>query len=832
MSRGPRCDCLLLHRILFGGRAVRGRWIWLTAALAVASLLPWMRNHGFLDDLYDYGLVMSGVGRIAEGERPYRDFVTPIQTGVFLVNGAAETVFGSTYRGMTRGALVLTALSFLAMVAVLARGFGVGAAVLLGAALTWLTHAQHTIIWYNATGVLLLALVAWSGAMAPVWRREDRGWNLLMAAALVAGGANKISFQLIAVAFALGWAWRAGLRGRANGREVAVSTGMILACGALVPAVLEMLWTGAGPGAWWHNVVSLPAGGRSGDLPSVLKLEFFLSHQHNYYGRLAVPFVGLVGVVLTLAVVGVGWLRMPTRDSRLDCALLAAAALLALGGGIGLLATNQDIAYVSLAGWLVLLIALWIGFDLGDDGWARAVLVGPLMVLGVLAWQAAWSGQRALWGYSTAARADYVDGGSVHPDFAYLRGTRVPPELARSLGGLVSWRAGLPAADRESVFYGGGTEWLERVWPATKVSGMPLWFAFGTNFGPAEQSALDRALGPEGVYRHALVSIARDVWFGGTINVLERGYARQLVGPVIYAYSRVVSEGVSVHPLEFIADHGGNLDSNLLASTMGSRLASGGRQFLGVTTGRGEMTLLAPSYRLRGEAVLTRAVGTPDGDLAADFTIVALRDPEPPIDLWIQRLTLPAGQPEVFVPYEIGGGGMPVRFSVTILPGSADRLVAGWRNPTLQHAMETSAEPPRLHHTTLDFLELDAAAQATVLPGDWRPRRMIARGGTLTPDGLVLVPGGELWVRPERPVGAFAGTARLADPGDSREPPLVRAFYYKGGRLELTSQAGTGEEGRLEFRVWSAEPDGWLVLSVDPNPRAAPLLFKVTEVRE
>lgn len=788
-----------------------------------------------LNDFYDYGLVMAGVGRIEAGERPYRDFVTPIQTGVFLANGLAESAFGRTYRGMTAGAAVAALASLGILTALLARRFGPGPALAVAAALTWATHAQHTIVWYNGVGVLLLAMTTWSGAIAPVWRRADRGWNAVLAVALFLGGLNKISFQLIALAFALGWAWRAGLHGRASIRETAASTAGIFVCGAVLPAAFEMLWTGASPAAWWHNVVALPALGRSGDLPSILTLKFFLSHSHNYYGNLALPFVGLLGVVLSFTVLGLGWLRMPARDSRLECALLAAAVLLATGGGIGLLATNQDIAYVSFAGWLVLIVAVWIGFGLETRGrLALTVLVAPVVAVGLFAWQAAWAGSRALWGYSTATRADYATVTEADDAFGYLRGTRVPPELAKSLTSIGTWRGGLPPDDLNAIFYGAGLEWLERVWPATKTPGLPLWFAYGTNFGTEEQAALDRALGPEGVYRHVIVSIARDVWFDGTVSVLERGYARRLLGPVVVVYARVPSEGVSIHPLEFLGDHGGNVDSNLLASAMGSHLAADGRQFLGVKTGRGEMILLAPSYRLRGEAVLRRLPDAPAGEYAADFAIAALPAEGAPIDVWIERHTLRADENERRVPFEIGGGGMPVRFVVTVDATAADRVVAGWRNPTILHAMEVSEEPPRLHHTTLDYLEIEAEAWPALLPEGttWRPRRMLARGGRLTPDGIELAPGGELWVRPEKPVGAFAGEGRLSNPQDSREPPLVRAFYYKGGRLEITSQASTGEEGRLEFRTWSAEPDGWLVVSSEPSPRAAPVVLKITEVRE
>ncbi len=826
----PRQD-LFIRRLFFCGRPVNRRLAGLTVLLVLLALLPWWRNHTYLNDLYDYGLVMAGVGRIDAGERPYRDFVTPIQTGVFLFNGWSEALTGTSYRGMTRGNAVLIVGGLLALAAVLSRRFSPVVALLVAAAVTWSTNSQHTIIWYNGMGVLLLALVAWAGALAPVLRREDASWNAVLGAALVLGGINKISFQMIAVAFAFGWALRAALNRKASVRRVVVTCAYILACGVAFPVLIEMAWTGASFATWWHNVVSLPASGRSADLPSILKLEFFLNHGHNYYGRLAVPFVGLLGVILTLLVVGIGWLRMPTRESRVECALLAAAGLLAMGGGIGLLATNQDIAYISFAGWLVLLVALWLGFGLETRGpWLNAALAAPIVLIGLFAWQAAWVGQRALWGYSPAPRAAYVKGETAGEAFAYLKGTRIPPELATSLRDLASWRSVLPADDRPAIYYSGGTEWLERVWPNHKVPGLPLWFAQGTNFGPGEQAVLDSALGPDGAYRRAIVSIARDVWFGGTEGVLKRGYSRQLIGPVLFAYQRVNSEGVSIHPLEFIAEHGGNLDSNLLASTMGSRLASEGRQFLGVRTGRGEMTLTVPTYRLRGDAVLLRAAGAPDGDLHADFVITALRADEPPLDLWVQRVTLPAGQTELFFPYELGGGAMPLRFAVTIPPGYGDMLTAGWRNPTIQHAMETSEEPPRIHLNSLSFTELNEDAMAAVLPGAWRPKRMIARGGRLASEGYTLAPGGELWVRAGSVVSSFVGTGRLVVVDGKVESPLVRAFYYKGGRLEMTSQESAGEAGRLDFRVWSAEPDGWLVLSVDENVNAASVLLKVTQV--
>jgi hypothetical protein len=90
---------------------------------SILALAPWWRNHRFLRDFYDYGLVMAGVGRIATGERPYVDFLTPIQTGTFLFNVWAEKLGDGTYQAMTQGAALLIILSVFVLAGILYRRF-------------------------------------------------------------------------------------------------------------------------------------------------------------------------------------------------------------------------------------------------------------------------------------------------------------------------------------------------------------------------------------------------------------------------------------------------------------------------------------------------------------------------------------------------------------------------------------------------------------------------------------------------------------------------------------------------------------------------------------
>src|SRR5258708_32789999 len=112
---------------------VRTRFTWqfwtLMVLVALITLAPWWRNHHYLRDFYDYGLVMSGVGRIEAGERPFVDFVTPIQSGTFLFNGWAEKLGDGTYQAMTWGAAALVVLGMTVLAGIFLRCWAPGTAV-------------------------------------------------------------------------------------------------------------------------------------------------------------------------------------------------------------------------------------------------------------------------------------------------------------------------------------------------------------------------------------------------------------------------------------------------------------------------------------------------------------------------------------------------------------------------------------------------------------------------------------------------------------------------------------------------------------------------------
>lgn len=78
--------------------------MWLFFGVVVVAIVlfaPWWRNHALLVDFYDYGLVMAAALRMTEGEYPYVDFLTPIQTLHFRLAVWAEAVFGPRYLSLT-----------------------------------------------------------------------------------------------------------------------------------------------------------------------------------------------------------------------------------------------------------------------------------------------------------------------------------------------------------------------------------------------------------------------------------------------------------------------------------------------------------------------------------------------------------------------------------------------------------------------------------------------------------------------------------------------------------------------------------------------------------
>ncbi len=813
--------------------SVRPSWIRrlaLAAGLvfaALAALLPWWRNHGYLRDFYDYGLVMSGVGRIAVGERPYADFVTPIQTGTFLFNGWAESAGGGTYQAMTWGAAVLILLGAVGLGLMFARRWPAGVAVLAAAALTIMSASQHTIIWHNAVGALCLVIVAWAAALAPVWRRRHWPWAALAMAGLFIGGINKLNAHLVALACAVAWTLRAVARRETDGRSaLAALAGWVLA-GVVAPVTFEIFWSGATFSTWWHNVIAMPFSSRAGDFGWVLRPEFYLQVRHDYYGGVTIPWLGALGLAATLGTGVVAWRAAAGWENR---GWAVAATAFAAAAGAGLLATNYEIAWIAMAAWLGLVAALWMGFGLrvrGVSFWL--LIVTPLLVVGAAAWESAWRGQRSQFGYSTAPRKNYVDAGEVHEDFAYLRGTRVPPEIAQTMNEALQERAKISRLFQKKAFYGPGLEWLERVWPAVKVRGLPLWLHDGTSYGAEERARLLAALRPGGAFDFVMVTEARNHWPEEITALIRGGFARDYFGSTWVLYRALPPGAPADAPLAFLARFGGNVDAAQLRSNLRTFTLTDGREFLGATQGTGTLRLLTASYRLSFEAVIKRTDPALSGAVRLKFRAFGLEG-EKLLERGSFDADLPAGETEKVITTTIDPGGLPMLFLIEVPEELTGRIEAGWRGLRLSHTLDDADEPPAVRPGAATIRPADEGEKAALLPTEARDASVFVRvTGEPSPEGLLLTPGGEIWLRVKGGL-ALDFAVRSAGPLQPPALPVVRVLYYKGGRLDVLTQDAIRAEDPVQFHAWSAEGGGWIGLLLDPSGSVPALRVKVINV--
>ncbi len=801
--------------------------------MVLLALLPWWRNHSYLRDLYDYGLVLAANGHLDLGERPYVDFTTPIQAGFLGLNWLIERAGGGTYFALTLGGAGLIVGTALLLILMLARRWPWWAAVTVGGAVTVAGASQHTILWHNSLGVSCLAAVAWAAACAPVLRRASWLWHAVMLAGLLLGGLNKLNFHLVAVAVALAWALRAGLLRQAGWGRVASTALAILLAGVVLPVAGEMTWTGASLSLWLANVVQLAAGSRLEILRKILSVDFLLRPIHDYYGPLLLHQVGLVGGWLSLAALAGCWpdRTAPAGPARLDRWLLPLAVIFAATAGAALLATNYEIASIGLSAWLVLAVSLWLGFV---PAGRRAVFIGgvivPAVALGGAAWWSAWQGQRSQFGFSDAPRSAYRPAESAGPAFARLSGLRLPPEFMHSLEVV---EQSLPENDFEDgvrpVFYGPGLEFLQRFLPGPWEKGQPLWGHWNTTYSPANLAHLGEKLG-EGRGRAVLVVEAFDSWPPEIRARLEAGYARDHIGPAIIRWFRRDKDYVNLDD-SFAAQArlDGNVDGQVLhfdRDPLWPRQGVDGKLLLGTTLQVGNMLLRAPTYRIRGTAVLERLPAAGNRPLYADFK-ATIHGSIPEEVRWSAHLELPAGRQSVSLPFEADAGGRPLLLWVSQPAGKPVVSLGGFRELEITHAVE-SAGVPRMRRRggPADMPVTPALAASLFGSVAWRPQQLIVRGsGNAAAGGLELPAGGELWLHTENMAGEIKGEILRAGPAG--RPPLVRVVWYKGGRLQIMQQGLVPADQPFTFHVWTAEPGGWIGFLVDHEEGVAPVLVRV-----
>ena len=525
-----------------------------------------------------------------------------------------------------------------------------------------------------------------------------------------------------------------------------------------------------------------------------------------------------------------GWLGCRLRPvAGGDRWLLPAAVLVTGAAGAALLVTNVEIASVGLGAWLVLVCGVWLGF--GVEAPRRAWLAGvvlPALVLGGAAWWNAWQGYRSQFGFSHAPRAEYVPAEKAGPAFASLHGLRLPPDVVLSLELLERTLPPADPAGRRPVFYGPGLELLDRYYPAVRDKDQPLWIHWGTTYGPAEVARLNAALAVGLPYEAVFVTVGFENWPDSVLNVLKQYYTPELVGGAVRRWvwraANTVDRGDS---LDVLAKLGGNLDGRILhfdRRPFAFRQLPDGRIVLGTAWPEGSVLLTTPVRRFRGVAVLARLPGGGAGAVTAEFKAI-VHGATPESVRWSTKVELPAGQASLTVPFEVDASGE----SIMLITQRADQIAgvfAGFREIEITHAIESGPGAPVLHPAVPAETAASPELAASLLGGvAWRPQRLVVRGGRPGVEGLELGAGGEVWLHTDGMNGDIRG--RLVSAGGAGRPTLVRALWYKGGRLQSLEYLWVARDQPADFHVWTGEPGGWLGLVVEHGDGASPVIARV-----
>ena len=808
----------------------RPRWWWpACGALLVMLLLPWWRNHRYVLDFFDWSVVVAGAGKLRAGLQPYVDFSTPLQSVTLRIDALAERVFGERWLALTYANAVFIALAFPALAAVWRRVLPRGEALLVAAALVMCSAGQHTLFWHNPLGLVCLALVLGVATVLATGQRAGAVLLSLGAAALWAGGMNKLNFHgaalgLAGVVLACGW-----LLGRVSFGRLALLFAGLMVFGLVLPPLTEIGLSGAPWRLWWLNVFELPVG-RIGLLQAAAHPGFYFQPPADFYWPLWLRPTGAIVLGVGLVVGVLYWRARRGAGRWRDRLLVAVVAGAGVACTIALMATNVEMVLVSAVAVVAVLAMLSGLFGDGADRGSRRAGLAVAVVFLAAGWHSAWGGARVFYGAHNVDRAAFVSAADLPPSFAYLRGMRVLPDRLAALQALAAELAQPEAsALRKATWATGGAEWLERTGLVRPLRRLPLWLHFGDSIREEDVWRYIGRFRVGGDIARIIVDNNWNFWCGRLQMFLAERYARRTVGARFFVYDRQPGDRIFfADPLKFSNQAITNVRNDRWVPEAGEwwpRTAAAGT-FVGCT-GSSAMRLDLVSYRLRGQAV-ARWFGEPLTAPVRGWARVTAPLEQGRQVLWERQFVFSSAFPDFLEDFAVDPGGRPVRLEWEFDGGEVP-VDAGWRGVLCTHSgpLDALAPAPLL-------VRGGAAGTVAPPPALFRPGcgpAQLAWVGPEAPHATTPEPGGlrtrldsEIWFPIDRAATRLHGIWVFKNRG---QPAKVRVMWQKSGRIETLQDTvlyGPEPDPGLLWDCALPEPVGWIGLIVtrrEGDPRDA-----------
>jgi hypothetical protein len=453
----------------------------------------WSLNYNKLASFYDYSIVSDGAGKLADGLRPFRHFMSAVQSLSLWLAYVSELAFGHRYLSLAYANLIVAVGLFAVILHYAKQAFSGYLATLIATAVAVASVLQHGIVWYNSIALVLLTAITLKCA-SHIRSRSVRVPDLIILVLLLAAiGLTKINFYFSALAIisASATVFSAGQTKDRRTRLPLTLLGLLTAVTVGVPC-FEAAANQVSLATWFREVILIP-GSRAHTVSELLRPQFYLGTENNYYPGTILSGGVLVCllVYVTLAWRAVRTCRRFTHNGKATISAVLALSLAYWGAMCLLIVSNVDIESLAMSFSLIGLTAIASSFgNVLDESWRRlsrfgcGLLAAYFLVVGTVS---CIRHSRLLYepGEFTGTAVPASD------SRRYLHGVELSQEAADRLSVIANV---VRKSGGATIYWGPGLELMNRISAGVSDPALPLWWHMNVTIRDSDAPAAIRAI--------------------------------------------------------------------------------------------------------------------------------------------------------------------------------------------------------------------------------------------------------------------------------------------------------------------------------------------------